>query len=381
MNRMPVPLHIIEPLLHSEVGHCMSLVRALTQSAARLNASDVHVWCAKDAAVMAWTCPATRQAYFSRRWRRFQALGLYARLLRQPGQLLLSTASSTDLISLDWVARWTGLGVLPTNKVSLFVHWLNVKPGKARWFSAIARRQPHIQILAPTQTVAQFFADCGFSSRVVPYPMDRIADSHAEQHPAEAPAFRHLLVAGGARMDKGLGHIVELVRLMQQRQCPWPITVQASMEDRHQQDTVLADALKQLEDTAYPHLAMQNRTLDKAAYHELFKGAVVLQPYSAHDFRDRVSGVTLDAMAAGAPCVVTADTWMSRLLLHHKAGVAVSDLSAQALMDAITPLVNDYPVWASRASEASRQVQAAHSADALVSAVLSRDTANRTTTP
>lgn len=364
------PLHIIEPMLNSEVGHCMSLVRALTQAAADLAVPDVQVWCAKEAAAMPWTCAATRQPHFIRRWRRFQALALYARLLRQPGRLLVSTASSTDLISLDWMARCLGLGVLPRGKVSLFVHWLNVKPGKARWFQSIAQRQPHVQILAPTSTVAQFFSDCGFDAKVVPYPMDQV-DAAAPGASADGvPEFRHLLVAGGARMDKGLGHVVDLVRQLQQQHRTWPIAVQTSMEDRHQHDPDLADALKQLQDMACPLLVMHSNTMDRASYRALFDGAVVLQPYSANDFRDRVSGVTLDALSAGAPCVVTAGTWMDQLVSRYQAGVATADLSPLGLIQAIDTIVSDYPAWAARARHASQQVQKAHSANVLMQAVL-----------
>jgi glycosyltransferase involved in cell wall biosynthesis len=362
-------LHIVEPTLSGDSGHCMSLVRALSDAAVQTGLCDVTVWGGRAAAAAHWPGPAQLMAHFDRRWRRFQALGLYRRLLGQPGRILVATASSADFVSLDWAARWSRTPTIAPNKVALFVHWVNAKPGKARLFKKIARRQPNLKVLAPTTSVASFFADCGFATQVVPYPLD-LPDHQPAQH---AMPFRHLLVAGGARMDKGFGHIVALVEEMERQGLTLPITVQTSLEDRHHKDQALADALMRLRTSNYPGLTLRQDTMDREAYRAMFDGAVVIQPYRTADFQDRVSGVTLDAMGAGAPVVVTEGTWMARLAQRHQAGVATADLSPSGLLDAIHTILADHAGFADRARVAAAAVQSEHSARGLVDAVLAGD--------
>ncbi|WP_152606546.1 glycosyltransferase [Aquabacterium sp. NJ1] len=322
-------------------------------------------------AEIAWAAPGQVQAHFVRRWRRLQALGLYRRLLREPGRILVSTAGSADLVSLDWAARSCGIGRIPAHKVCLFVHWLNIKPGKARLYSTIARRQPELRILAPTASVADFFSACGFKTQVVPYPLD--SADHDARHEACASEFRHLLVPGSARMDKGFGHIVDLVEEMAKRRLSWPIIVQTSLEHGHDKDLELTEALAKLQSCNYKGLQLNDKAMDRETYRAQFQGAIVIQPYRAASFQDRVSGVTLDALQAGSPVVVTDGTWMARLAGKYKAGIATSDLSPSGLLQAIQTIMDDHAGFAQRACAAAADVRAEHSARALIEAVLTEN--------
>jgi hypothetical protein len=361
-------LHIVEPTLSNEAGHCMSLVRAMTGAAQQAGCSDTTVWAGRSMALQPWTAPAKLQAHFERGWRRLQALALYRKLLQAPGRVLVATAGSADLISLDWAARSLGQRIA-SKKVSVFVHWLKIKSGKAKLFEAIARRHPGLQVLAPTEGVVQFFKQCGFHAQLVAYPLDASCSTQPER--TEAARFKHLLVPGAARMDKGFGHIVELVEAMQQRHLDWPIVVQTSLEHKHDKDPDLMAALQRLRASRYKGLQMRDEALNRSSYRALFDGAIVIQPYRAADFLDRVSGVTLDALNAGAPVVVTDGTWMSRLVQRHQAGVAAADLSPDGLIHAIEIVLADHVGFAARAQVAAAQVQSEHSARALMDAVLS----------
>ena len=365
---MPPPLHIIEPTLTSHAGHCHSLVRALVDAAtaapqAAASPAGITVWAGRSA-LADWPGPARLVPHFSRRWRRPQAYLLLRRLLRQPGRVLIATAGSTDLL----LAGWAASGQIAPHKLFLFVHWLSGKPAKARRLSVLARRQPHIHILAPTASVVDFFRACGFRATQVPYPL-------AVSTPAPngaPPAFKHLLVAGGARIDKGFGQVVDLVAELARRGLAWPITVQTSIEPRHRHDAALASALARLRglQSTYPGLSLSDEALSPAGYHALFDGALVLQPYRAADFKDRVSGVTLDALAAGAPVVATDGTWMASLLRRFGAGVATADLSAAGLISAIDQVLADHAGFATRARAAAARVMAEHSARRLIDVVL-----------
>jgi hypothetical protein len=356
---MTAPLHIVEPTLTGDAGHCHSLVRALAGAAAPR--ADLTVWAGVQAAAF-WQGPGRLAPIFKRHWRRLQAFWLLRRLLRQPGRILVATAGTADLVIADWAAQ----GLIPPHKLFMFVHWLNAKPAKARRLAAIARRQPHLEILAPSPSVADFFRRCGFRATVVPYPL--------EPQPALAaaamPLFKHLLVAGAARLDKGFAQVVDLVVEMQQRGLDWPITVQTSVEQRHQHDPLLGQQLARLRATGFAALRMPDQAMDPAAYRALFDGAIVVQPYRAQDFQDRISGVTLDALSAGCPVVVTAGTWAARLVQRFDAGIATDDLSANGLLRAIAPIRQDFARYARNAQQAAASVRAEHSAQGLIGVVL-----------
>jgi glycosyltransferase involved in cell wall biosynthesis len=367
------PIHIIEPRLVGNVGHCLSLVHALATAIDEAGAGKrLTVWGGAGAAAV-WAGPGQLRPYFHRRWRRLQALWLLRRLLREPGRILVATAGTADLVMADWAAA--GRTIAP-HKLHLFVHWVGAKADKARLLTRIARRQPNLRIFGPTRAVVDLFARCGFEASLAPYPVAPV-DSPAERDaPAAAEPFRHLLVAGGARMDKGLDRVVALVEEMQARGMKLPITVQTSAEAQHARDDEVAGLLERLRRSGYGGLELHAEPMSADAYRALFGGAVVLQPYRASDFADRVSGVTLDALGAGAPVVTTAGTWMARLIGAHEAGIAVADLGPASLLQAIETVLADHAGFAARARLASARVREAHSARTLIDALLAEEAAS-----
>ncbi len=367
-------LHIIEPTLIDTTGHCYSLVHALAGAAAqRLPSTAITIWAGRGADT-GWDGPGRLVPHFTRRLRRLQTWLLLRRLLRRPEtdplRVLIATAGTTDL----WLADRAAGATLPAGRLCAFVHWLNAKTGKASLLSAIARRRSSMRILAPTASVAGFFAECGFDAQFVPYPLAPTAASATDRAPAP---FRHLLVPGGARLDKGFDHVVALVAELSRRGATLPVVVQTSVEQRQRGNPELAALLAQLLALGYPHLQAIDQALDAAAYEALFDGAIVIQPYRADDFRDRVSGVTLDALAAAAPVVVTAGTWMDRLVSQWQAGAAVDDRSPASLLAAIERVRADYARLAGNARRAAAAVRSEHSAQRLVDAVLGQGTEDR----
>ena len=150
-----------------------------------------------------------------------------------------------------------------------------------------------------------------------------------------------------------------------------PILVQASDEGRGHAPEV-AQAIARLRATGYAGLTVRDDALSPHGYKALFDGGVALQPYRAEDFADRVSGVTLDALGAGCPVVVTAGTWMAAMARRFDAGVATADLSAAGLLAAVETVLADHPRYAANARTAARALSAEHSARRLIDAVLQR---------
>lgn len=364
------PIHIIEPRLVDNVGHCLSLVHALATAVSDAGAAErLTIWGGAGAATV-WRGPGQLKPYFRRRWRRLQALWLLRRLLREPGRILIATAGTADLVIAELAAAGR---IIAPHKLHLFVHWVGAKADKTKLLKRVARRQPNLRIFGPTPAVVDLFSRCGFKASLAPYPVESAAEPEA---PTAAEPFRHLLVAGGARLDKGLDRVVALVEEMDARGMALPITIQTSTEAQHASDSEVASLIERLRRSNYSGLELHSEAMSPEAYRALFRGAVVVQPYRAADFADRVSGVTLDALGAGAPVVATEGTWMASLISAHDAGVAVSDLGPASLLHAIESVLTDHAGFAARARLASARLREAHSARPLIDALLAGESAS-----
>ncbi len=358
-------IHIVEPTLESEAGHCHSFVASLC-GARGGDGPELEVWAGRRARLPHLEGPGiTVRPYFRRRVRRLQEYLLLARLLRSPGRIFLATAGSADLALLGLAAR----GEIPPGKVFLFFHWVRPAPGKEVRLRTAAARQPHLSVLAPTESVADALRRCGFgATRVVPYPITPAAGAPAEE-PAE---FHRFLYAGAARQDKGFPALVDLVALLAEGGRDVPVAVQASPDHYDRYDPKTKSDIARLEGLGYPFLRIHRVTLDPAAYAALFRGAICLQPYRSDDFADRISGVTLDALSAGCPVVTTAGTWMARVVERFGAGIALDDPSAPSLLAAADAIRADYARYRDNAFSAGRALQEENSARRLL-AVLSEE--------
>jgi glycosyltransferase involved in cell wall biosynthesis len=359
-----VPVHLVEPTLESEAGHCHSFVRSLC-AARREEDGAFTVYAGSRARLPNLEGPGVRVVpYFRRRVRRPQAFFLYRKLLREPGRILVSTAGRVDMALLSLAAG----GKIAPAKVFLYLHWVNLTPSKRDCFRKMGARQPNLVLMGPTETVAGVFRGCGFRDvRVVPYPITPV--------PAEPlhalGAFRHVLFAGAARQDKGFPKIVDLVCRMAKDGTGIPMTIQASPTHYGKYDEGVRSELDRLRKAAYPGLRRIPDTLDQEAYREMFEGAIVLQPYAREDFTDRISGVTLDAFSAGAPIIATSGTWMARVADRFGAGLGLDDPTPEALLGAVDAIRGSYARFRANALEAGRTLQSEHGARNLLEAVLS----------
>ena len=362
---MEEPIHIVEPTLETEAGHCHSFVESLCR-ARKAGDPDLWIWAGRRARLPRLEAAgATVLPYFRRRLRRAQEYLLLAKLLSGPGRIFLSTAGRNDLVLLNLAAR----GEIPPGKVFLFFHWLRPTPSKEAFFRKVASRHPHLAVLAPTGSVAEVFLRSGFrATRVVPYP---VAPEPSQQALPPSP-FRHLLYAGAARQDKGFSAVVDLVAHMAEQGLDIPVLVQASADHYERYDPATRSDLARLAAVRYPFLRLCRETLDSAGYAELFRGAICLQPYDREDFRDRVSGVTMDALSGGCPVVATSGTWMARVVDRFGAGRIVDGLDPRSLLAAVEEVRAGYDRLRDEAFRAGMALREENSARHLL-AVLTED--------
>lgn len=358
-------LHVVEPTLSSNEGHCRPFVEAVARAAAEAGLR-VEVWAGRGA-IADLPADAALRPRFRRLPRRLQAIVLYRRLLRGPGRTLVATAGTTDFLLL----RAAAPGRVAPGTVSLFVHWVRPSARKARTLEAVARSCPWMRVLGPTATVAGWFRERGFADVIeVPYPIDPGRfDAAAPPSPAASAAVPHLLFAGAARLDKGFREAVSVVARLAETGATLPVRLQASPRHYGKRDVAVAAELERLARIRYAPLELIRETLSPEGYDALFRGAICVQPYDRREFADRISGVTLDALRNGCPVVVPEGTWMARVAAETGAGVAVADLSAESLLAAARTVLADHAAYRERAARAAELLRERHDPRHLVEAL------------
>jgi len=292
--------------------------------------------------------------------------------LAEGRRTLVLTATAAHAILADRAA-FVGRGGL--GHLAMFVHWPLVKPAERLALLLAGRAREEALFIVPTRGVREALleAECDHIAQVA-YPATR-----ADGVRLRAP-FRHLLMAGAARINKGLDVIAGLAELLARdgrlaalegapqsddvRFTTPPLLVQVSPKHasvaggRHgsREDAVVARLLA----ARYPGLVADPKAPDRAEYAARFEGALVLAPYERAKFADGVSGVVLDALLHGAPVIATEGTWAGDVVERFEAGLAIRERTPEALRAAIARILARWDRYAARAADASEALAAEH---------------------
>lgn len=357
-------IHIVEPTLTTETGHCYSFINSLCQAS-----RDVHLslWINRVASVTFNNSNVQIRQYFYRKIRRLQCYFLYKNLLRSPDKLFISTANVSDLLLLNWAAH----GIVRKKKAYLYFHWLNMSERKFSRLKKLARQQPNLEILAPTSSVVKVFKEAGFkNAHVVPYPV-----TSQRMNISERKQFEALLYAGAARQDKGITHVVDLLEYMNSLGLKTPFKLQNSANHHGEYDAATQADMQRLEKINYPQLQCVSETLSAEEYANQFSGAICIQLYNPTLFADRISGVTLDALSAGSPIVTTADSWIARMVQRFDAGLVVGNPAPEKVLEAIQKIMDDYAHYQKNAVAAGLTLQRENSAEFLFETLIDKNDA------
>jgi hypothetical protein len=351
-------LHIVEPTLQTEAGHCHSFVASFCGARGK-GGTTFRLYAGRHARLPGLEETGVRVfPYFRRRLRRLQALLLYRKLLREPGRIFLPTATRIDLALLSLAAG----GPISPRKVVLYFHWFRPDGRKKNFLARMARRQPNVVVLGPTESVVGIFRECGFEHALTaPYPITPVPT----EGQAEDAGFRQLLFAGAARLDKGFPDVVNLVAFLNAQKKTLPVFIQASPDHYGRYEPRVRAEIERLERIGYPFLTLRRETLEAKEYPEPFRGAICLQLYDPADFADRVSGVTLDALSHGCPIVTLAGTWMGRVAERFQAGKAVEAAAPGRILAEVEEMIRDYGRYRRNAFRAGGVLQRELSASRL----------------
>jgi hypothetical protein len=360
---MPDIIHIVEPTLSNEAGHCLSLVNAIAQAS-----PDVRIilWANRSASVTFTSDNVTLKKYFFRRIRKIQCLFLYRKLLKTQQKILISTASRLDLNTFNLAAKGVFTdNIIPKNRVYFYFHWLNASARKLEKLKEVAQNQPNLVIFGTTPTALEAFKNAGFvHAHVVPYPLTASAIATSSQ------PFSNVLFAGAARQDKGFTQVVNLVEYAAEKELSIAFLIQCSADHFSKYEAATKTDVARLKKISYPYLTISAETLSTQQYAAHFAGSICIQLYNTKDFADRVSGVTLDALTAGSPILTLADTWMARQVQQFNAGKVLHTTEPEAIIIALNEMIANYAIYSKNARSAGHVLQQAHQAQQLTQLLL-----------
>tara|TARA_B110000438_G_scaffold30743_1_gene30176 strand:+ start:550 stop:1665 length:1116 start_codon:yes stop_codon:yes gene_type:complete len=348
-------LHIVEPTLANQAGHCFNHTQSLVNANHSL---DIQLWIDNRGTSLFQDSECSVQGWFSRRWRKFQLAGCYIRCLREGGGVFVPTAGQLDMWILDILQR-LGVGRGNDSTVILHFHQFNQTRKKERRLRVWAQRHPEWHILATTERLLRQFREVGFRQcAVVHYPA--VIPTPPESSSGGTP---RLLYAGALRDDKGFSRVAEYLEFLVEQRVDWPTRVQCSppsFKSTGEMEQGSANALMRLRALDYPKLELIDRTLPMAEYHSLFQDAICLQLYDRVAYGNKISAVALEALYLGSPLITVSDTWMGDVVTKYGAGVVLDELSNATIHDAVQHVREDFPAFQKRAQAAGQALARLH---------------------
>jgi hypothetical protein len=343
-------LLIVEPNLRNPSGHYAEFVRAV---GARAGGEAIEVFAHPDADTMLGAMPGVRVCTAEPRvGRPFAEWRTIFRAVERDLPFLVLTADGRH------AAAVSVAGILSGRRPGNARLYFHRPPSTARdrlLLPLAASAREHAMAVAPTGAVARSLRDGGWKRvECVPYP------ALGAPVPPQPVPFSHLLMAGAARLNKGLDLVAALAARWAGEGREIPLLVQVSKKHaaRHgRREGAVVDALLS---SGYRGLRAEETAPDRAEYLARLRGALVLAPYAREQFASQVSGVVLDALLHGAPVVTTAGTWPGAQVERFGAGVTVQERTPAALSAAIDTVLAGWPAFAARACDAARTLAAEH---------------------
>jgi hypothetical protein len=343
-------LLIIEPNLRNPSGHYAEFVRAV---GTHVNDEILEVYAHPDADAMLSEMPGVRVCSNEPRstlplaeWRTI------ARAVKDETPFLVLTSDGRHSAA---VAIAAALHSGKPEKANLFFHRAPSTLRDHFFLPIAARAKKYALAIAPTEIVAASLRAGGWLRVVcVPYPA-----LGAEVSPEPVP-FSHMLMAGAARLNKGLDIIAELAVQWAVEGRTIPLFVQVSKKHAVKHGHREAGVVETLLSSGYAGLMTDETPPDRSDYLKRFKGALVLAPYAREQFASQVSGIVLDALLHGAPVIATKDTWPGDQVQRFGAGVTIAERTASALEAAIDKVMADWPTYSANACSAAQVLAHEH---------------------
>lgn len=358
-------LRVIEPNLAGPSGHYAEWVRAV---AARRGTSfgRIEVDASARSAGMAELAPGVGLRPTFGGSSRTAEWAAIRRALGTGDPFVVLTSNAFHATALEAVALLDRRSDAALRNARLYFHWCERSPARRLAAAMAPRTRRNALAIAPTASIAAFLRGTGWQRvREVPYPA---------LAPGAVPPARerctHLLVAGAARMNKGLPLVADLAERLGRAKDPMRLVVQTTPKRASGRRGTQEEAeLARLAASGAPGLEASDTAPPSGEYGARFDGALTLAPYDPGTFADAVSGIVLDALLRGSPCIATAGTWPGRLVERFGAGATFPARDPAAFADAVARTLADWPAVAARAQSAARTLAQEHDPVHLVRAL------------
>jgi hypothetical protein len=343
-------LLIIEPNLRNPSGHYAEFVRAV---GSRTTNELLNVYAHPDADDMLREIPGVQVCTDEPRtgqplaeWRTI------ARAVRNEIPFLVLTSDGRHSAA---VAIASALQSKKPVKAHLFFHRAPSTLRDRFFLPFAALTKKYALAITSTEIVsASLRADGWCRVACVPYPALGVTG------PLQPLPFSHLLMAGAARLNKGLDIITELAVQWTAEGRSVPLFVQVSKKHTAKHGHREAGVVDALLSSGYSGLVTDENPPGRSEYLKRFEGALVLAPYTREEFASQVSGIVLDALLHGAPVIATRGTWPGDQVERFGAGMTISERTPAALAAAIDKVMSDWSVYAAKACSAAQTLALEH---------------------
>ena len=169
-------------------------------------------------------------------------------------------------------------------------------------------------------------------------------------------------ILGGARPEKG-SHLIPAIVQESRRLGRINFTIQLANEQLPEQDFARLCRLAE-----EPGIQIARGPLDQIAYRSLLASCdILLLPYDRLCYRQRGSGIFVEAAVTGRPVVVPTETWMGRQLAAGTvAGTAFDGDDAASIARAVIRASDTLPALAACAQERAADWQRTMTLDAFL---------------
>lgn len=228
---------------------------------------------------------------------------------------------------------------------------------------------PRFIATVPTQELQQEISQVfGVILDVAPHPSTAVSDSmlriirETRAHSSDIPL--RVFFPGALRAEKGYQSSLACARLLGE-------------DERFQTILRYVTSSSTPADLAEPltnlpaNVSVVEGVLTNDDFGQLFaESDMVVLPYSADGFRNRTSGLLIDALAYGLPAVVVEGTWLANHVRKYQCGVVVPDASAEALAEGVRSLAKGIDIFSARAKSAAERYFSSNSWSAMADFLL-----------
>ena len=155
---------------------------------------------------------------------------------------------------------------------------------------------------------------------------------------------------GDARKEKNFQRLIELIDHSPENT---GFIVQCNLPQQGYYEPEIKEAVEHVRGLQNNRLLIFDKPLSGEEYHKLLKmSSIVWCLYDASAYKNRVSGILLEAWSLGKPVITTAGTWMAKQVEKFGGGIALDSPTIGNILEAIERIRAEYPCFSREAESA-----------------------------